>query len=65
MEKITLKAARINRGLTITEAAKKLGINVATLSCYENGKTFPDVPMVIKILELYSINFDNVNFLCK
>lgn len=64
MEKVTLKAARINKGLTITEAARKLEINVATLSSYENGKTFPDVQMIYKMLELYSVSFDNVNFLC-
>lgn len=64
MEKLTLKAIRVNKGLSIVEAAKKLEINVATLSSYENGKTYPDVPMIIKMLRLYQINFDNINFLC-
>lgn len=64
MEKLTLKAIRVNQGLSIVEAAKKLEINVATLSSYENGKTYPDVPMIIKILDLYQMNFDSVNFLC-
>ena len=64
MEKITLKAARVNKGFSITEAAKELDINVATLSSYENGKTYPDVPMIIKMLALYEVNFDKINFLC-
>ena len=65
MEKLTLKAVRVNRGLSITEAAKELDINVATLSNYENGKTFPDVPMINKMLKLYGASFDSINFLCE
>ena len=33
--KITLKAARVNAGLTQKEAAKKIGISYQTLSDYE------------------------------
>lgn len=64
MQKATLKALRINKGLTLEQASKKLGINIVTLSSYENAKTFPDVQIVNKILELYDTTFDNVNFLC-
>lgn len=64
MQKATLKALRINKGLTLEQAAKELGINIVTLSSYENAKTFPDVPTINKMLVLYETNFDNVNFLC-
>lgn len=64
MQKATLKALRINKGLTLEQAAKELGINIVTLSSYENAKTFPDVPTINKMLNLYETNFDNVNFLC-
>lgn len=64
MEKITLKAARINSRYTITEAAKKLGISVVTLSKYENGIRFPNVKTINKILELYKLDYSNVDFLC-
>lgn len=64
MQKATLKALRINKGLTLEQASKKLGINIVTLSSYENAKTFPDVQTVNKILELYETTFDNINFLC-
>lgn len=36
---ITLKAARVNKGLTQREAAKTLGISESTLFGYEKGKT--------------------------
>ena len=64
MEKITLKAARINNRYTVTEAAKKLGISVVTLSKYENGVRFPNVKTINKILELYKLDYSNVDFLC-
>lgn len=64
MEKITLKAARVNNRYTITEAAEKLGINVVTLSKYENGVRFPNVKIINKILKLYNLEYSNIDFLC-
>lgn len=64
MEKITLKAARVNNRYTITEAAKKLGISVVTLSKYENGIRFPNVKTINKMLELYNLEYSNIDFLC-
>lgn len=64
MAKVTLKALRINKGLTLEQAAKELGVNIVTLSSYENAKTFPDVQTINKILELYDTTYDNINFLC-
>ena len=37
--KITLEAARVNAHFTQREAAKALGISVATLQNYESGRT--------------------------
>ncbi|MFR2614039.1 MAG: helix-turn-helix domain-containing protein, partial [Subdoligranulum sp.] len=39
--KISLAAARVNAGLNQQEAAKALGVSVATLQNYESGKTVP------------------------
>lgn len=36
---LTLKGARINVGLTIAQAAEKLGISRYSLSNYENGRS--------------------------
>jgi putative transcriptional regulator len=60
---ITLKAARVNAGLTQIESAKKLGIAVDTLRMYETGKTFPDVPIIKKIENLYHVSYNDINFL--
>lgn len=59
---ITLKAARVNKDLTQSEAAKMLGIAVDTLRQYEAGKTFPDVKMIKKIEELYNVSYNDINF---
>jgi putative transcriptional regulator len=60
---ITLKAARVNKKLTQQKAALLLGISVDTLSNYERGKHFPDVPIIKKIENLYETSYDSIIFL--
>lgn len=62
MIRITLKAARVNSGLTQMEAAKSLGINSKTLSDWENGHTVPRMTYVGKLCSLYNIEYDYLNF---
>jgi len=59
---VTLKAARVNKGLTQVEAAKRLGISVDTLGNYERGKYFPDVPEIEKIENLYGVEYKDIFF---
>lgn len=60
---ITLKAARVNSGLTQAEAAQNLGITRITLSAWENGKGFPDVPAIKRIEALYGVEYADLIFL--
>ena len=60
--KISLKAARINAGLTQSEAAEKIGVSLSTLKNWEKGKTFPSQPMIDKICEVYGVAYDNIKF---
>lgn len=60
---MTLKAIRINKNLSQEAAAKLLGIGSDTLSNYERGKTFPDVPVIKKMEEVYEVKYDDINFL--
>lgn len=62
MIKMTLKAARINKGLTQQQAAEAIGIGIDTLSNYERGKTYPDVVILKKIEETYDIEYKNIIF---
>lgn len=62
MEKISLASARVNAGFTQKSAAKELGISNKTLCNWENGKTFPDQPMIEKICALYRRPYDGIRF---
>lgn len=59
---MTLKAARVNAGMNQHEAAKIIGVSVDTISQYERGRTFPDVPIIKKITAAYGVNYDDIDF---
>ena len=59
---ITLKAARVNRKLSQREAAKLIGISVDTLSNYERGSRFPDVPIITRIEQIYGVSYADIIF---
>lgn len=60
---ITIKAARVNKNLTQAQAAELLGVSKDSLWNYENGRSFPDVRVVKKMVEIYGISYDNLIFL--
>ena len=60
---ITLKAARVNKKLTQAEAAKMLGISEKTLANYEKGISFPDIPVLKRIEDLYETSYSDLIFL--
>ncbi len=62
---MTLKALRINAGLDQKTAAKMLGITPETLGSWENANTFPNVPQITKLEDLYSVTYADINFLPK
>lgn len=62
MPKISLKAARVNKGLTQSEAAQSIGISVSTLKNWETGKTFPKQPQIEMICDLYGMSYDVIFF---
>ena len=63
METLTLRAIRINKGWTLEEASIKIGVSKDTLSNWERGKTYPDVPQMKRIEEVYNVPYDSINFL--
>lgn len=62
MPKITLKAARVNAGLTLAEAAAALGISISTLKNWESKKSYPTQPNIEKLCSLYGIPYDYIDF---
>ena len=47
-----LKAARLYRGLTISEEAKMSDISKQAISQFENGKTEPRLETLMKIMQV-------------
>lgn len=60
---MTLKAARVNAGLTQKQAAKKLHISDKTLNNWENGKSLPKADKIDAMCLLYGCTYNNLNFL--
>ena len=59
----TLKTAREMRNYTQEEAAKLIGVSVDTIGNYERGKSYPDIPTLRKIEEVYGIPYNQLIFL--
>lgn len=64
MMQYSLKAIRINKGVTQEEAARAIKISVETLANYEKGITFPDIPVLKRIEEYYGVNYNEIDFFC-
>ncbi|MBR4859321.1 MAG: helix-turn-helix transcriptional regulator [Clostridia bacterium] len=62
MPQITLKAARVNAGLTQSAAAEKLNVSISTVKSWEKGKTFPKQPQIEQLCEIYGVSYDNIFF---
>lgn len=63
MAKISLRAARINAGITQKDAASSVGVSNKTMVKWEKGVAFPDVVQALKLCRLYNISFDDIIFL--
>ena len=62
MPKITLKAARVNAGLSQSFVAKTLNVATSTLRNWENGITYPNQPHIDTLCSLYGMEYDNIFF---
>lgn len=63
--KMTLKAARVNAGLSQKEAANKIGVTSDTLGNWERGKSYPNAINIKQIETVYAVKYDNIIFLPK
>lgn len=60
--KITLRAARVNAGLTLAQAAKLLDVSEQTIINWEKGRNYPDVRKVMKIEDVYGVPYREIIF---
>ena len=61
--RVSLKTAREIKGLKQSEAAKLIGVSTDTLGNYERGKSYPDIPVLRKIEEVYGVPYSRIIFL--
>ena len=60
---ITLKAARVNAGMTQNDAAEAVKTTSRTIASWESGKTLPDIVSFKTLCKLYGVSMDAVSFL--
>lgn len=57
---ITIKAARVNAGLTQTEVAKGVGKTKNTIASYEAYTTTPDIKTATAMAEMFGMSLDDI-----
>ena len=60
---ITLRAARINAGLSREKAAKLIGVSSYTIANWETGKSYPSTKILPKVLDCYEIDINSLKIL--
>lgn len=63
MAKMTMRAARVNAGLSQKGVASALNVSNKTISAWENGKSFPTADKIPLICDLYGLSYDDIIFL--
>lgn len=60
--RVTLKAARINKGLTQEDVAKALNVTKKTVGSWEMGKTMPKIDKIEHLCQLFGCNYDDISW---
>ena len=60
MEKITLRSARVNAGLTSEEVAKMIGVAPVTIRKWELNKTSPNIISFKRLCKIYGCELDDI-----
>ena len=63
--RVTMKAARVNAGLTQAEFADKAGVGVKTVQNWESGSSAPRADKMPEICEILQCNIGDIIFLTK
>lgn len=60
MYKVSLKAARVNSGMTQPEAARRLGVTTQTVLNWEAGNNKISAEMLLKLCALYECPAEHI-----
>lgn len=64
-EKVTLKVARVRAGYKAKEVCETLNISRNQLYKYETGASMPNIKVAFRLTNLYNVDINNVDFLCR
>lgn len=53
-----VRALRLEKGLTQTQLADKIGLVKGSISAYEQGKKYPSVEVLIKLCSVFDVSSD-------
>lgn len=62
MERMSMKAVRIDRGITQAELAKAINVNKKTVSSWEQGKTRPKLDKIEAICKALNVPYDSIRW---
>lgn len=60
--RVTLKAARINKGLTQEDVAKAVNVTKKTVGSWEKGKTMPKSDKIELLCSLFGCSYDDITW---
>lgn len=60
---ITLKAARVNRGITQVELADALKVSKKTISSWESGKTVPKIDKIQPLCSTLGVEYNDIQWM--
>lgn len=60
--KVTLAAARVNRGLTMDDVAQQLEVTRMALYNWETGKSKIFLPDFVRLVRLYKVDMNDISF---
>lgn len=63
MRAMSLRAWRVDCGLTSEQVASQIGVNRGTIERWESGKSSPTYPQLIRLCEIYNCTPDDVRFI--
>lgn len=61
--KVTLKAARVNAGLSQKKAGERIKVSKDTIANWEKGRSFPSAEKIKDIERVYKVKYDDLIFL--
>ena len=62
MSRMSLRAARVDRGLSQQQFGDAVGVSKSTVISWESGKTLPNLDKVSKICEVLGREYDEIRW---